>query len=148
MTGRGPPGVRRRRLGGGVFVLPGVVWLAAFFLVPLVAILIVSFGTSDATGHITFAPDPRQLRPGGPPGVRAGVLELAALRGDHDGPVDRHRLSDRVLDLALRRPPQGPARHPVMLPFWTSYLIRTYAWMIILRDNGVLNSILQAVGSG
>ena len=32
----------------------------------------------------------------------------------------------------------------VMLPFWTSYLIRTYAWMIILRDNGVLNSILQA----
>ena len=34
----------------------------------------------------------------------------------------------------------------VMLPFWTSYLIRTYAWQIILRDNGVLNSILQAVG--
>ena len=33
-----------------------------------------------------------------------------------------------------------------MLPFWTSYLIRTYAWMIILRDNGVVNSILQAVG--
>ena len=35
-----------------------------------------------------------------------------------------------------------------MLPFWTSYLIRTYAWMIILRDNGVLNSVLQAVGIG
>ena len=34
----------------------------------------------------------------------------------------------------------------VMLPFWTSYLIRTYAWMIILRDNGVANSILQALG--
>jgi spermidine/putrescine transport system permease protein len=33
-----------------------------------------------------------------------------------------------------------------MLPFWTSYLIRTYAWMIILRDNGVLNSILMAIG--
>ena len=33
-----------------------------------------------------------------------------------------------------------------MLPFWTSYLIRTYAWMIILRDNGVANSILQAIG--
>ena len=30
-----------------------------------------------------------------------------------------------------------------MLPFWTSYLIRTYAWMIILRDNGVLNSVLR-----
>ena len=34
----------------------------------------------------------------------------------------------------------------VMLPFWTSYLIRTYAWMIILRDNGILNSILLGVG--
>ena len=33
-----------------------------------------------------------------------------------------------------------------MLPFWTSYLIRTYAWMIILRDNGVANNILQAIG--
>ncbi len=34
----------------------------------------------------------------------------------------------------------------VMLPFWTSYLIRTYAWMIVLRDNGVVNQVLQAVG--
>ena len=34
----------------------------------------------------------------------------------------------------------------VMLPFWTSYLIRTYAWMIILRDNGVVNGALRAVG--
>ncbi|HZM73841.1 MAG TPA: ABC transporter permease [Candidatus Polarisedimenticolia bacterium] len=34
----------------------------------------------------------------------------------------------------------------MMLPFWTSYLIRTYAWMIVLRDNGVVNQILQAVG--
>ena len=33
-----------------------------------------------------------------------------------------------------------------MLPFWTSYLIRTYSWMIILRDNGVVNTLLQAVG--
>jgi spermidine/putrescine transport system permease protein len=33
-----------------------------------------------------------------------------------------------------------------MLPFWTSYLIRTYAWMIILRDNGVLNGVLRAIG--
>ena len=33
-----------------------------------------------------------------------------------------------------------------MLPFWTSYLIRTYAWMIILRDNGVANSILMGLG--
>ena len=34
----------------------------------------------------------------------------------------------------------------VMLPFWTSYLIRTYSWTILLRDNGVVNSLLLAVG--
>jgi spermidine/putrescine transport system permease protein len=30
----------------------------------------------------------------------------------------------------------------VMLPFWTSFLIRTYAWMFLLRDTGLINSLL------
>ncbi len=30
----------------------------------------------------------------------------------------------------------------VMLPFWTSFLIRTYAWMFLLRDTGLINSAL------
>jgi spermidine/putrescine transport system permease protein len=33
----------------------------------------------------------------------------------------------------------------VILPFWTSFLIRTYAWMFLLRDTGILNSLLQAL---
>ena len=49
--------------------------------------------------------------------------------------ISRHGGRHKVLLLIL-----------VMLPFWTSYLIRTYAWMIILRDNGILNSLL--LGSG
>ena len=31
----------------------------------------------------------------------------------------------------------------VMLPFWTSFLIRTYAWMSLLRDTGLVNTALQ-----
>lgn len=31
----------------------------------------------------------------------------------------------------------------VVLPFWTSDLIRTYAWMLILRDTGLINHLLQ-----
>lgn len=31
----------------------------------------------------------------------------------------------------------------VMIPFWTSFLVRTYAWMTILSENGVLNSLLM-----
>ena len=34
----------------------------------------------------------------------------------------------------------------VMLPFWTSFLVRTYAWMFLLRDTGLINTALQAAG--
>jgi spermidine/putrescine transport system permease protein len=34
----------------------------------------------------------------------------------------------------------------VMIPFWTSFLIRTYAWMIILAEEGPLNKLLIATG--
>lgn len=34
----------------------------------------------------------------------------------------------------------------VLLPFWTSLLVRTSAWMVILQSNGVLNSTLNSMG--
>jgi spermidine/putrescine transport system permease protein len=34
----------------------------------------------------------------------------------------------------------------VILPFWTSFLVRTYAWMFLLRDTGLVNSTLQKLG--
>src|SRR5690242_8446642 len=34
----------------------------------------------------------------------------------------------------------------VMLPFWTSLLVRTYAWIFLLRETGLINTALQAVG--
>ncbi|MBI3455005.1 MAG: ABC transporter permease subunit [Candidatus Rokubacteria bacterium] len=34
----------------------------------------------------------------------------------------------------------------VMIPFWTSFLVRTYAWMSILAANGVVNSMLRGLG--
>jgi spermidine/putrescine transport system permease protein len=34
----------------------------------------------------------------------------------------------------------------VMVPFWTSFLVRTYAWMFLLRDTGLINSALIALG--
>ena len=35
----------------------------------------------------------------------------------------------------------------VMLPFWTSFLIRVYAWMGILKDDGLLNALLLGIGA-
>jgi len=34
----------------------------------------------------------------------------------------------------------------VMLPFWTSFLVRTYAWVFLLRDTGLFNTVLLALG--
>jgi spermidine/putrescine transport system permease protein len=33
-----------------------------------------------------------------------------------------------------------------MLPFWTSFLVRTYAWMFLLRDTGLINTALEKMG--
>ena len=34
----------------------------------------------------------------------------------------------------------------ILLPFWTSILVRTYAWMVLLQNNGHVNKLLMAVG--
>ena len=34
----------------------------------------------------------------------------------------------------------------VILPFWTSFLVRTYAWMFLLRDTGLVNTALLELG--
>ena len=36
----------------------------------------------------------------------------------------------------------------VMIPMWMNFLIRTYAWMTILQDTGILNGLLDALGVG
>ena len=33
-----------------------------------------------------------------------------------------------------------------VLPFWTSYLVRSYAWSVVLGDNGIINTVLLTVG--
>ena len=34
----------------------------------------------------------------------------------------------------------------MILPFWTSFLVRTYAWLFLLRDTGLLNTALMKLG--
>jgi spermidine/putrescine transport system permease protein len=151
---RSPPVVRRSRrsritsrLGAAALVAPGVVWLGLFFLVPLVIIFIVSLGARDATGNILLDQPGLQnyARATRPEYLPAFVNSI------------RYALITTILSIGLGYPiaywisRYGGQRKVlllilVMLPFWTSYLIRTYAWMIILRDNGVLNGILRTIG--
>jgi spermidine/putrescine transport system permease protein len=132
---------------GGVLLLPGVLWLAVFFLAPLGIMAVISLGSVDASSHITLA-DPslrnyqQALRPEYFQAFAhslyyASVTTVLSIAIGYPIAywISRYGGRRTVILLIL-----------VMLPFWTSYLIRTYAWMIILRDNGVLNSALQAVG--
>jgi spermidine/putrescine transport system permease protein len=148
------PSVRRSwgsrlaaRLGAFVLIAPGVIWLAIFFLVPLAIIFVVSLGTKDASGHVVldrlgFQNYAQATRPEYLPAF-ANSIRYAAITTILSIVIgypiaywiSRYGGHRKILLLIL-----------VMLPFWTSYLIRTYAWMIILRDNGVLNGVLQATG--
>jgi len=49
--------------------------------------------------------------------------------------------------LARSRPEIRPALLMLlMLPFWTSFLLRVYAWKMLLADNGVFNNVAMALG--
>ena len=135
------------RLRNALLVLPGIGWLALFFVVPLAFIVVVSLGRRDELHRIVL--DPLTLEnyqqvfnPVFLPTVVQSVYlatattVLSLLIGFPIAYwISRYGGRRKTLLLVL-----------VMLPFWTSYLIRTYAWMIVLRDQGVVNQALQAVG--
>ena len=137
----------RSRLSAGLLVVPGVLWLIVFFLVPLLIIFVVSFGSKDATGHVVLTD----------PGLRNYIEATKPEFLPAFANSLRYSLLTTILSLVIGYPiaywiSRHGGRHKilllilVMLPFWTSYLIRTYAWMIILRDNGVANSVLMGLG--
>ena len=135
------------RVYAGVLLLPGVLWLVILFLVPLGIMAVISLGSVDPGGHVSLAQPSldnygQAFRPEYLPAfVRslyyAGAATVLSLAIGYPVAywISRHGGRRKILLLIL-----------VMLPFWTSWLIRTYAWMIILRDNGIVNSLLLDAG--
>jgi putrescine transport system permease protein len=150
MTGLGIWG--RRALIGLPFL-----WLAVFFLLPLLIVAAISFAES-ADAIPPFAPL-LSLTPTGvqPQATLANYRELAegCLRV-YANSLDNAALAT-VLCLLIGYPIAfAIARAPgiwrplllflVMLPFWTSFLIRVYAWIALLQPSGLVNRLLLAVG--
>jgi putrescine transport system permease protein len=140
------------------------VWLAVFFLLPFVIVVKISL-SDPATAQPPYRPllDLSQ----GLAGLHDFVPKLdfenfAALLGDDlylEAAVSSVRIAaiSTALLLLVGYPvayamARAPARwRPllialVILPFWTSFLIRIYAWIGILRPEGVLNQVLIGVG--
>jgi spermidine/putrescine transport system permease protein len=137
----------RGRARDAVLLAPGLAWLVVFFAIPLAIIFVVSLGSRDQFGGVVLDTLGAQnylraLEPDFIPTV-ANSLRYATLTTvlaiGIAYPIaywiSRYGGRRKVLFLVL-----------VMLPFWTSWIIRTYAWMIILRDNGVVNGILGGLG--
>jgi spermidine/putrescine transport system permease protein len=133
-------------LGLAGLLTPVTVWLGLFFLVPLLFILAYSFGTSGIYGGITL---------GFNPGNYLRVFDPLYL--EIVGRTLVIALINTFLCLVLGYPLayfiafKGGSRKNllillVMIPFWTSLLLRAYAWVVILGGNGIANRALQFLG--
>src|SRR5438270_1995502 len=127
-------------------VVPPAAALIFLFGVPLLLVFAVSFATRGTYGGIewTFTlanyisiADPLYLR------IFWRSLWLAVLT------TVICLLMGFPLAYVIARAPkrwQGILLFLVIIPFWTNFLVRTYAWMFILRSEGLLNTVLLNVG--
>ena len=131
----------------GALLFPGLFWLLIFFALPLVVIVIYSFLTPGPTGNVIwdFTLDNYTT-------LFTKDLDVNAyLRSLGFGVVTTVACLLIGYPLSLYVIQRTPRWRSVLLfliliPFWTNFLVRTYAWMIILSNNGVLNTLFQSLG--
>jgi spermidine/putrescine transport system permease protein len=133
---------------GWALLTPMVLWLLLFVVIPGLILLVYSFCERDEVGGVVFSFnldnyrrvfDPVYLRIFARSIGYAGLTTLIC--GIVGYPVAYY----------IARAEQGLRNKLlllVMVPFWTSFLIRTYAWITILKQEGLLNSLVQAMNPG
>ncbi|HYM72226.1 MAG TPA: ABC transporter permease subunit [Stellaceae bacterium] len=140
-----------------VLILPAFAWLGMFFLLPLGIVAAISLSQS-ADAIPPYLP----LMSSGPAGLEShATLDNYRLIGEGDLHAYAVSLVYAVVATALclligypiafaiARAPKtwrGLLLFFVILPFWTSLLIRIYAWIAILQPTGFLNRALRALG--
>jgi putrescine transport system permease protein len=159
-----PPPQKSRSLWETLVVLAPYLWLVAFFFVPFLIVLKISL-SQTAIAQPPYVPV-LDLAAGwqGIKDFVAGLsLENYATLASDDLYLFSYlrsltvaAVSTMILVLcgfpiayAMARAPRGwrPALLMlVVLPFWTSFLIRVYAWINILQRDGLLNQALSALG--
>lgn len=132
----------RSRFAGCGLLVPGLLWTTLFCLLPMVVVLAVSFATRGTYGGVLWEFSLDNYRD-----------LLHPLYGRIFGQSLLLAVMTTGLCLALgfplayyiaRLPPRRQALWLVliMIPFWTNFLVRTYAWIFILRTEGLLNTVL------
>lgn len=117
---------------------PYLLWSALFIIAPL--IMIVYYSLTDASGSFTFSniaaiPDyTSTILLSIIYGVIAAVICLL-IGYPFAYLITKTKLSTQSMMVLL-----------VMLPMWMNFLIRTYSWMTILGDSGIINTLLNTLG--
>ncbi|MBT3245883.1 MAG: ABC transporter permease [Actinobacteria bacterium] len=129
--------------------LPTMIYLFVFFVVPLGFVVMYSFATRTRTGRTELAGWNVEAY------ERLGetVVRAVAFRSLWIAAVTT------ILSLALAYPlayfisTRRPATRNmllvgVMIPFWSNFLIRTYAWRVLLDSDGIFTRIMSGMGLG
>ena len=127
-----------------ILLFPALFWLVFFFLLPIASIFIYSFAERGTYGGVDWTLTPENYRRLLDP-LYLGILWRSILTA----------AVSTVICLILGYPfAYYVARYQyrwrnvllllVVVPFWTNFLIRTYAWIVILRAEGVLSKFLIA----
>lgn len=119
---------------------PYLVWMVVFILVPL--LMVAYFAFTDNEGHFTldYVSSVAQYTP---IFIRSIWLALIATVICL---VIAYPLA--YILTGMKKSTQGTMLMIVMLPMWMNFLLRTYAWMTLLGNNGLINSLLGFIGIG
>ncbi|WP_334174238.1 ABC transporter permease [Pseudoxanthobacter sp.] len=133
----GPGPARRSAPGTGWLLgLPALLFLGAFFLYPLVLVLLSSVPGGSLANYARIAGSPlygRVIAQTFQTSLIVTGLCLLLAYPYAFAMVRAGRIGFAVLAMCL------------LLPFWVSLLLRTFSWMVLLQDSGLINRALMAL---
>lgn len=137
----------RDSLKGWAFAAPALLWTVAFFVVPFLVMAAMSFATLDGRTLIWGLFPDNYLELAGKRYLWRAVLvsleitltvtAVSVLLAYPLAWIIAFRVPKRWQRLALLL---------AILPFWTSYVVRSYAWLLVLAREGVANQALMTLG--
>ena len=119
---------------------PHVFWSALFIIIPLVFVAYYAFTNKDfqfTTENIAVFFTPRYLTVFWRSVKLALIATGICLLIGYPMAYFMSKTSPKKQKILLML---------IMLPMWMNFLIRTYAWMVILQNTGIVNSFLAVVG--
>ena len=130
--------MNRKSLLKRIVTAPYTLWMAIFVIVPIA--LVVYYAVTDADGHFTLDNLVSIVDYSKTFGIS---LELALI-STAICLVMAYPLAYTISRMKANR--QSTMIMLVMLPMWMNFLIRTYAWMTILENNGLINRVIRMLG--